>query len=49
MLNSLNVLFMMVTALCWRLEDLGFLKVAAVVLLTFGGACQSFDKTVKAR
>mmetsp|Transcript_19125 Transcript_19125/g.30703 ORF Transcript_19125/g.30703 Transcript_19125/m.30703 type:complete len:419 (-) Transcript_19125:84-1340(-) len=43
MLNSLSVLFMMVTALCWRLEGLGILRVVAVLCLTFGGACQGFD------
>lgn len=45
MLNSLNVLFMMVTALCWRLEGLGPLKLVAVLCLTFGGACQGFDNS----
>jgi drug/metabolite transporter (DMT)-like permease len=40
MLNSMNVLFMLATALCWRLERLGALRCVAVTLLTFGGVCQ---------
>lgn len=40
MLNSMNVLFMMGTALCWRLERLGWLKALSVLCLTTGGALQ---------
>jgi len=40
MLNSMNVLVMMATALCWRLERLGYLRMVAVMLLTSGGFCQ---------
>lgn len=49
MLNSMNVLVMMATALCWRLERLGYLRMVAVLLLVSGGFCQGLgaeDDTV---
>lgn len=43
MLSSMNVLGMMGTALCWKLERLGALRIVAVVFLTVGGVCQGLD------
>lgn len=47
MLNSMNVLAMMGTALCWRLERLGVLRVIAVAFLTIGGALQGLSHEAK--
>lgn len=47
MLNSMNVLAMMCTALCWRLERLGILRAVAVICLTGGGILQGFGHDPK--
>lgn len=43
MCTSLNILFMMVTASVWGLEQLGCARLATAMLLTSGGVLQSLD------
>eukprot|EP00406_Dinophysis_acuminata_P011541 CAMPEP_0179221902 /NCGR_PEP_ID=MMETSP0797-20121207/6437_1 /TAXON_ID=47934 /ORGANISM="Dinophysis acuminata, Strain DAEP01" /LENGTH=392 /DNA_ID=CAMNT_0020928713 /DNA_START=59 /DNA_END=1237 /DNA_ORIENTATION=+ len=45
MVSSMSVLFMMLTARIWGLEQLGALRFVVAALLTLGGALQGLDLT----